>query len=91
MTTLAVGRGDNALAAAEPIQHPRMLERLFAEVLGKALLDQLTGEGCGARTGGGIGQLHMKFHVEPPPILACDDFEGVGPPSCQRTDQCRAL
>ncbi|MNQ95277.1 hypothetical protein D3C85_1108280 [compost metagenome] len=33
----------------------------------------------------------MKFHVKPPSILACADFEGVGLPSRQWANQRRAL
>ena len=48
---LAVGRGDNAIGAAEPGQYVFMLQRRVTEVLEKLLLNQLPGEGRRARAG----------------------------------------
>ena len=48
---LAVGRGDDAVGAAEPGQHIGMLQRRVAEIFEKLLLNQLPGEGRRARAG----------------------------------------
>ncbi|MNF86797.1 hypothetical protein D3C84_692460 [compost metagenome] len=53
-TALAMRRGQNALGGAEPGQHLLMVEGLIGEVLAKALLDQLAGQGGGAGAGRGI-------------------------------------
>lgn len=48
---LTVGRGDDAVGAAEPGQHVLMPQRCVAEVIKKLLLNQLPGECSRARAG----------------------------------------
>ena len=68
-----------------------MIEVFVCKIVAELAFYQFHGKDGRARAGGGIADLQAQFHVEPLPIQAAAQAQGIGLPAGQGADQGGAL